>query len=185
MGMSKAFSVKKSDFRKIPTTRMFALCLAILFVSPPVAFSQDTGETQNKKIDISADSLVVDNTKKYAEFSGNVKATQENTTIKSDRLVIYYREKSDKGDAAGENMIEKVVAEGNVVITFDGNVAETPKAEYTTADKLLVLSGPGSKIKGEKGLLSGSKITINRENGHTKVEGPVGATVFAGDKGIN
>lgn len=165
---------------------MFAatVCLATLFVGSS-AFCQTDAETQNQKIDISADSLMIDNTKKYAEFTGNVKARQGATTIESDRLLIFYREKSDNGTAAEEDMIEKVVAEGNVVVKFEGNVAETRKAEYTTADKKLVLSGPGSKITGKQGSISGSKIIINRENGHTKVEGPVEGSVFAGDQGIN
>ena len=160
-----------------------AVCLTVLLVGPS-ALSQTDADTRNQKIDISADSLVIDNTKKYAEFTGNVKARQGTTTIEADRLLIFYREKSEEKKSGGEDMIEKVVAEGHVVITFEGNVAETEKAEYTTTDRTLVLSGPGSKITGPQGSISGSKITINRENGHTKVEGPVQGSVFAGEKGI-
>lgn len=176
-----ALSVKKSSCsRLIFVGTLFAAMFFAIVCNP-----QEPAKKEGEPITISSDSLEIDNLKKYAEFAGNVKANQGETKITSDRLRIYYKAGEDGKQTPEENSIDKIVAEGNVIILFDGNTAKTQKAEYTTADRVLVLSGQGSTMTGEKGSLTGSKITIKRDSEHTKVDGPVKAEVHSDGKGID
>ncbi len=156
--------------------------------SPPA-----DGAERKEKIHISSESLVVNDADKFAEFIGNVRAVQGTTEIVSDRLKIYYEgnpRQVSGGDAGGPgrtgDSIKKIVATGNVKIHFDDTVAESREAVYTTADRILVLSGPNSKVtKPSSGEISGSKISINRESGQIKFEGNVEGLFFPGEKGLN
>jgi lipopolysaccharide export system protein LptA len=146
-----------------------------------------TADDSKEKIRISANTLISDPEAKYAEFIGNVSVTQGNTMITSDKLRIFYKEKSDD-KASGEDLIKKIVARGNVKIKFDNKVAESDEAVYTTEDRVLVLSGEESKVLDGNNSVSGSKITLYRTDGRIKVEGsgekPVEAVLYPGGKGI-
>jgi lipopolysaccharide export system protein LptA len=121
----------------------------------------DKGD-ENRSIQIKSDSLVAYNEASYAEFSGNVSAVQGTTLITSDKLRIYYSKASEnKGKIeTGEESIKKIVASGNVVIQSENRTAHTGMAEYTPASKVVVLSGPGSKVSSGNNYVSGEKITF-------------------------
>ncbi len=143
-----------------------------------------------EKIHISAEKLVSDKEAKYAEFIGNVIATQGKTVITADRLKIFYEEVSGKvkSEANKNSPITKITAEGNVTIKFDDKTAETGQAVYTTADKVLTLSGEGSRIVSGNDSIAGSKIIFYRNDGRIKVESSkekrVEAVFYPGGKGI-
>ncbi len=143
-----------------------------------------------KKIYITANRLISDNKARYAEFTGNVKATQGTTTITAGRLKIYYKENLEKeaNTAQGEDTIKKMVSNGNVIIKFDDRVATSDRAVYMTETKILILTGPGSTIKSENNSVTGEKITLYRDDGRIIVESgsekQVKAIFQSGDKGI-
>ena len=177
-----------------------ALSGIVLFwvaASSPPAIRAETlsgeGGGKKEKIYISSESLVANDSEKFAEFIGKVKAVQGNTEILSDRLKIYYEgnprksssEPTQKAETARDS-IKKIVAVGNVRITFDDTVAESREAVYTTSDRILVLSGPNAKVtKASSGEISGSKISINRESGQIKFEGDVEGVFFPGEGDLN
>ncbi|MCP4351703.1 MAG: hypothetical protein GY795_40065 [Desulfobacterales bacterium] len=168
--------------------RVLMCCFFILFFIPFSAYSTDkTQDTSNEKekIHISAETLVFFSEKKYLEFTGSVKASQDNIIITSDRLRIYYTDSPGKKEnQVDENSIQKIVADSNVTIKFDNKVAETDQAVYTTKDMILVLSGTESKVTSGSDVITGSKITVNRADGNIKVEGtkskPVEVTITGG-----
>ena len=146
-----------------------------------------------ERIHITADNLVADDNEKFAEFSGNVKAVQGGTEITADRLRILYQGSPAAGESAESNSsadpqgsIQRIIAVGAVRITFDEMVAEAREAVYTTADRILVLSGPDSKvIKPDSGTISGSRITVERDTGRIRFEGNVEGIFVPGEKGLN
>ena len=145
---------------------------------------------EKDKIYITANSLITESESGFAEFSGNVRAVQGKTVIIADRLKIFYRQgpkKKENPTAAGTS-IEKIVATGNVKITFDDKVAVTQQAVYLTETRVLILTGPNSKVTSNKDSISGDKITFNRVDGRIKVEsGPgqrVKAVFSSGGKGL-
>jgi len=127
---------------------------------------------QKEKIRIVADVLTSDSETRFAEFVGNVRATQGDTVITSDRLKIFYSEKlaESKTPSAGEGAIKRIVATGNVKISFDNRVATAQEAVYNTESKILVLSGSQSKITSGSDSITGEKITYNRSDGRITVE---------------
>jgi lipopolysaccharide export system protein LptA len=138
-------------------------------------------------IQIKADSLVAYNEASYAEFSGNVSAVQGTTLITSDKLRIYYSKASDaKGKKeTGEESVKKVVASGKVVIQSENRTAYTSMAEYIPATKVIVLSGPDSKVISGNNYVSGDKITFyvneDRVTVERSKEKQVEAVFYSGD----
>lgn len=147
-------------------------------------------EKDSKKIHITSDRLVADNKAMFAEFIGNVVAIRETDVITSDRLKIFYKKGVDKKEkpAAGEEMIKKIVANGNVVIKFDDKVATAQQAVYTAETGIIVLTGPNSKVTSGNNFISGEKITMYRSDDRMIVEGGkekrVEAVFYSGEKGI-
>ena len=127
----------------------------------------------NEQIRISADKLTVHDKDKLAEFAGSVKASQGNNVIRSDKLKIYYKSGfgGEEKKPAGEESIEKLVASGNVRIRFDENIAVSEDAVYVTETRVLVLTGENSKITKGNDSISGSKITLYRDDGRITIEG--------------
>ncbi|MGD9301076.1 MAG: LptA/OstA family protein, partial [Desulfobacterales bacterium] len=72
-------------------------------------------QTGNEPIQIVANELISYNEDKYAEFTGNVKVTQGNFSITSDKLKIYYQgELLDNEKKGGdEELLKKIIATGN------------------------------------------------------------------------
>ena len=162
---------------------VFILPFAVCAADGPAA--EKTPE--KSKIHISADTLSTDSQSKVAEFKGNVRATQEKTVIIADSLKIYYTQ--GQGSTPGASAITKIIAAGNVKITFDEKVAVAEKAVYTAKTRVMVLSGPNCKISSGKDSLSGEKITYYRDDERVQVESGkkqrVEAVFFSGGKGIN
>jgi lipopolysaccharide export system protein LptA len=181
--------VNRSFFKGIAVNRTAAGCalagLALLLVLTG-ADAQEAASTE--RIQVRADRLVADQGSQYAEFSGNVRASQGNTVITCDQLRIHYA--ADAVEDSGEtgDPIEKIVAEGNVTIQFDDKVAQTDQATYTTRDRVLVLSGETSRVTSGKDAISGSKIVVDRISQRIRVESgekPVEAVFYPAGKGLD
>ena len=143
----------------------------------------------DKMIRITADRLVTDTQSQNAEFIGNVRATRENMIILCDSLKIFYTESAQgAGSRPEEGSIRRIVAEGNVKISFDDQTATTQRADWSPQDQTIVLSGPGSKIVSGKSSITGSKITLHQESNRIQVEGGsngrVEAQIFSSDQGL-
>ena len=139
------------------------------------AWAADEPKTEpagNEPIQIVADELISYNEDKYAEFIGNVKVTQGNFTITSDKLRIYYQgELLDNEKQGGdEELLKKIIATGNVKISSEQYNAEAEKAEYDTAAMTVILSGENTQVISGKNSITGSKITLNRKSSQVKVE---------------
>lgn len=182
-----------------PILLFFASVFMVLAVPvvPPSGYAdekpQDTDArslSEDRKIHITADKLISDNDADYAEFIGNVRATQEDTVITADSLKIFVKKNPDNKSApgVGTESINKIIASGNVKINFDNKVAVTPQAVYNTETGVLVLSGDNSRIVSGKDSISGEKITIYRTTGRITVESGgekrVEAVFYSGEKGL-
>ncbi|MEJ2727990.1 MAG: LptA/OstA family protein [Deltaproteobacteria bacterium] len=126
-----------------------------------------------EQIQIIADKLITNSAEKFAEFTGDVRTSQGDLVITSERLRIYYRDDAgrSKDQTAGQESIKRIVASGNVQISSEKYKAETDQVEYDPDTQVLVLSGENSTVTSGKNTLTGSKITVFRKTGQTKVEG--------------
>jgi len=152
-----------------------ALLAAILLIAPGIAAQNTPSPTPgdpSHMIRITSDRLVSDNTARFAEFIGNVRATQGTTIITADRLKVYYKSdmKRVESQGPGEESIQKLESTGHVVIHFDNRVAKAENAIYITDSRILILKGPNSSITSGTDTVTGEKITLYREDGRIQVE---------------
>ncbi|MCU0601651.1 MAG: hypothetical protein MUC33_03160 [Desulfobacterales bacterium] len=135
-------------------------------------FPTDSAGSSKEPIEIVADRMVTNNTERWADFTGAVKATQGRFTMTSDALRIHYEGdllNPPKGKPVQES-IQKIVATGRVHIVTDQYTADAERAEYTPATDVLTLTGPNSTVVSGKNTLTGSKIVLNRSTGSAEVE---------------
>lgn len=127
----------------------------------------------DEQIQIVADKLITNSAEKFAEFVGDVRASQGNLVINSERLRIYYRDDPDrdKNQIGGQESIKQIIASGNVHLSFEEYKAKADQAEYDLDTQVIVLTGENSTITSGKNILTGSKINVDRKNGQIKVEG--------------
>ena len=166
---------------------LFLVCIINLTCFKIISAATGNG-AKTDKIQVTADSLNVNNEENYAEFIGDVMAVHKEMTISSDRLQIYYEKKSEsnKTSAQDEESIKEIIAEGNVAIVSEGRIANSEKAKYMTKTGVLVLTGKNAKITSNKNSITGDKIIFNRSLGSVNVTGDpanrVKAIFFANKK---
>jgi lipopolysaccharide export system protein LptA len=126
----------------------------------------------DEQIQIVADKLITNSAEKFAEFMGDVRASQGSLVITSERLRIYDRDDPDrnKDQTGGQESIKRVVASGNVQVSSEKYKAETDQVEYDPDTRVLVLTGENSTVTSGKNILTGSKITVFRKTGQITVE---------------
>jgi lipopolysaccharide export system protein LptA len=170
-----------------------ALCWAIVFTTSFASAEKDSQgqkDSEDEKIRITADRLTTDTEARWADFIGNVRAIQGSTVLTADRLKIFYKQLPESAEKEGPNeaSIEKIVANGHVNIKFENRLAVSDQAVYTSDTRVLVLTGPNSKITSGNNSVSGEKITFHREDGRIIVEGGtkdrVEAVFYSEDSGL-
>ena len=141
-----------------------------------------------EQIQISADTLNVDNRNRTFVFKGNVKVVQGTTVITSEQFKVWYKADGEEQAATqgGNSRIRDIEASGNVVILFDGRTAKSDKALYSADNETLTLLGDNATVVDGKNAISGSKITLYRAKDRITVEGSskgrVEAVFFPSDK---
>jgi lipopolysaccharide transport protein LptA len=131
----------------------------------------DTSQADNR-IRITADKLVAKLDNAEIEFIGNVKTTQADTVITSDRLKVVYDPEAIKNGTRGnkEESIKKIIATGHVKIVTSDILADTDRAEYTIKSRILVLLGEQSRFTQGGNSITGTKFTLYRRRGELSVE---------------
>lgn len=179
--MTKLIYNRLSLFFFQVTGTFVLVMLCVLVVSAP---AQDTAAEKpypgaEMPIRVTADSLITDSKNKTAEFVGHVLAIQGDTTITSDKLKVYYKEGIQSGSASGMDTIVRIIAQGSVKIVLEDKVAYTEHAEYIADKKVVILTGPESKIIDGNNSISGQKITFYRDDRRIHVSGTQKAPVEA------
>ena len=171
---------------------LFALLFSLCVVSLHVTYGEEATDGDSKTseaspVRITSDRVDSDQKGRWVNFTGNVQATQDDGTIWADSLKVYYQPADGQSESAGT--IEKMIAEGNVKIVFDGETktATAEKAVYTAGDKVLVLTGGKPKVWSGKNFVQGKEITLFQKEGRTLVKGSetdrVEATFYTQEEG--
>lgn len=150
-----------------------------MMIAPSAGYSEHekpAAEKKNSELHITSDYLISDRNANYAEFQGNVVATQEGSVLTSERLKITYGNRPDtpdtpkkKDDQSPVGAIETIVASGNVKITMDDKTAWSDVATFNRADNTIILTGGNPKVVSGKSTVSGEKIIMNRTSGQVSV----------------
>ncbi|MFO1069313.1 MAG: lipopolysaccharide transport periplasmic protein LptA [Geminicoccaceae bacterium] len=144
-------------------SRAALAALALLLAAGPAAAQGLPGGNSSEPVDIVADSLVVEQEKQIATFTGNVEAVQGGMTLTSDLLRVFYADskESAQGTAAAAaspaetTSIKRIEAEGKVKIFNPTDTAEGDRGVYDVPAQTMQLTGnvvltrAGNVIKGE------------------------------------
>lgn len=159
--------------------RILALVLAILV--PFAAYAQTSialggvNAYPDAPVEVTADSLTVDQDSGSAVFSGNVLIGQGDLRLSAAQVQVFYDE------ASGE--IARFVASGGVTLATETEAAEAQDADYDLTSGTLVMSGDVLLTQGASAL-SAERMTVNLRQGTAVMDGRV-RTVFRTQAGGN
>ena len=118
---------------------------------------------KNAPVTVDADQLENIQKEGLVVFTGNVVASQNNSTQWADRMEVYL---DDKGDR-----ITRTVSTGNVrIITRDCRSGTARRAEYYDAEQRVVLIG-NARVWRDDNVVTGERITIYLAEDRSVVEG--------------
>jgi lipopolysaccharide export system protein LptA len=124
----------------------------------------------DEPMEITSDRMEAFNEKKLVVFSGNAKVTQGNNVLKSDRLLLYYKNEPDKKDKIGTietdktGDMEKIEAKGNVSLTQGERVASGDEAIYFRDTSKVILTGNATLREGKNSIKGDRVIVFLNEN---------------------
>lgn len=161
-------------------TVILAACLAILsFASIGTAFAQGAQVPfaglaigPNSTVEISADSLTLDQKSGTAIFFGNVIVGIENMRLSADSVEVIYQAGTDGGTGA----IVGLIAKGNVVFSNGVEAAEGDVANLDLEAGIIIMTGNVILTQGQNAL-SGQTLRIDLNTGTAVIEGRV-QTIF-------
>ena len=157
-----------------PALGAVAICLAGLLLLAVAAVPEPARAAEPaEEIRVTADRLVAKGNANMAEFIGNVNVTQGDTAIRADRIRIYTKKNAEGtgSQTPGTEAIERIVADGNVRIRMKDGTAVGQQAEYQAAKRIIILSGPEAKVTRGGNSITGSRITLYRDDGRINFDG--------------
>lgn len=112
-------------------------------------------------------------------FSGSVKASQGSVTVNSDKLRISYRSGSRPGDGSAGSGIERVEAEGAVIIRNERAVMTGDYAILEYERQTIVMTGDRARLEDGDNIVEGGRITWHLAEGRGMVDDMKGGRVTA------
>lgn len=156
--------------------KIWKICLALaLLCGAQAALAQGAsiglnGEAYDGSlpVEVTADTLSVDQNSSSAVFEGNAKVTQGAMQLGADRIDINYQT-----DGGG---ISRVEASGNVTFTNGTEIAEAQSAVYVVGVAEITMTGGVLLLQGQN-TISGDQLVLDLEAGTGRMQGNV-KTVF-------
>lgn len=158
--------------------RFIALCASLFFVAMGPAVAQtnvDLGGItvdQTAAIEVTADSLSVDQDTGQAIFEGNVLIIQGDLRLTAGRVEVVY------GTVTSE--IARLIASGGVTFVTAQEAAEATQANYDVTTGELVLTGDVLLTQGASAISAG-QMTINVTDGTATMDGRVRTVLQQGN----
>ncbi|WP_439153746.1 lipopolysaccharide transport periplasmic protein LptA [Yoonia sp.] len=123
-------------------------------------------------IEVTADSLTVDQDSGTAIFTGNVVIGQGNLRLSAGQVEVIYSEET--GDIA------RLIASDDVLFATDTDAAEAQSADYDITTGVLTLTGDVLLTQGASAISAG-RMVLNVETGTATMEGRVRTVLQQGD----
>jgi lipopolysaccharide export system protein LptA len=139
------------------------------------------GGSQDQPVQIEAASLEVRDKNKMATFSGNVQVVQGDTTMKCQKLVVFYGEEvgiaqngspppKPAGDAKkSPQNIRRIEARGGVTVVTKDQNASGDLGVYDLLAKTITLTGNVVVSQGQN-VIHGERVVVDTVSGNAKVE---------------
>ncbi len=150
---------------------LLALGLATGMLTGPGAVSAQQAQPAagqpkagDEPIEISSDRLVLEQEQHLATFTGNVDAVQGDTTLRTDKLRVFYRSDEEREASGSQQSVKRLEADGNVIIIQPGETAEGDSGVYDLAAGKMVLIGNVVLTQG-KSVVKGDRLDVDRNTG--------------------
>ena len=157
------------------------LIIAVLIGLPLTALAQGTSIAlgtgafdSGLPVEVSADSLSIDQASGAATFDGNVLVVQGDVRMSAGQVVVVYGTDT-AGNASG---IARLIASGGVTFVTATDAAEAQTAEYSIEGGTVTLTGDVLLTQGPTAI-SGEKLVVDLTSGSGRMEGRV-RTVIGG-----
>ncbi len=167
--------------RRFCAVSMPLLAVALLLSPPPTLAAPPQSPvtlSNDKPVEVSADTLEVQQDKQQAIFSGNVIATQGNIHMRAGRMVVHYvnQQGATPKNAAAAQGISRIEASGNVIFTNPTDTAKGDLALYDVEKETLDLTG-NVVLTREQNILKGSRMHYDLKTSRS--------TLTSGTKSVN
>ena len=159
--------------------RLLALLGLVLWLSSPATAQVDIGfggvnYDAGTPIEVTADSLTVDQSTGEAVFTGNVIVVQGDLRMAAGAVRVVYAEQGGAQD------VREVLATGGVLVTRGSDAAEGGQARFDVNSSLLTLSGDVLVTQGGTAI-AGDTMVVNMRTGSGSVDGRVRTVLGGGD----
>lgn len=146
-------------------------CLLILLLAPLYAVAQGadfafggSGQDTDEPVEVTADTLSVNQEDGQAVFSGNVRAVQGDMKLSAERVLVVY-----SGD---RSRIARLEASGGVTIVSGSDAAEARTADYDIDAGEIVMRGDVVLVQGEN-TMNAQNMTVDLKTGAARMDGRV------------
>jgi lipopolysaccharide export system protein LptA len=139
--------------------RIMAVCLLCLLF-PPFSSGEEKLLQTKEPTTITASTLMADNKARTAVFEGSVVAKNDDITINSDKMLVYYAE---------DGKVTKIEAAGHVKVIKGERVITSDEATYFTEEEKVVFTGKPRAMEGGN-VVSGTKMTYFMKEDRSVVE---------------
>lgn len=120
----------------------------------------------DQPVEVTADSLAIDQATGRAVFEGNVIILQGDLRMAAGRVEVVYSE------ADGARDVQEVIATGGVLVTRGSDAAEGTQARYDITAALLTMTGDVLVTQGPTAI-AGDRMVVNMTTGNGTVDGRV------------
>jgi lipopolysaccharide export system protein LptA len=160
---------------------LLALAAAPLDAQPskgPANALQGFSQNRDQPVQIEAATLEVRDKDKVATFSGNVKVTQGDTSMRCKSLVVFYEQgDGDKGKSmpaanpgpGGQQRIKRLESRGGVVVTQKQQTATGETGIFDMRTNTVTLTGKVVMTQGQN-VLRGDRLVVDLTSGVSRVE---------------
>ena len=144
----------------------------LMLLAGASALAQGLQHDETKPIEITADSLEVEQEAQIATFIGNVDAVQGDLVLSADTLKVSYEGKSEAGGlAAGTGgKISQIEASGDVILSSPGETAEGDIGVYDVPAQVITLKGDVVLTRGDN-VLRGEHLELDVATGKSRMVG--------------
>ena len=139
--------------------------LFFCWVFPVYAATDFMKGKADEPLEITANKMEAFHEKNLVVFSGNARVIQGNTTLKSDRIYLYYKrepgkkQKTEMLAAEGGTELDKVEAKGNVLLIQGDRTASGDEALYLRESNRIILNGNATLREG-KNVIRGDRVIV-------------------------
>lgn len=145
--------------------------LVVLFLAPLPLAAQGadfafggSGQNTDEPVEVTADTLSVDQENGKAVFSGNVRAIQGDMKLSAERVLVVYSDDRTR--------IARLEASGGVTIVSGTDAAEARTADYDIDAGQIVMRGDVILVQGEN-VMNAQNMTVDLNTGAARMDGRV------------